>query len=416
MQPHVVIIGGGFGGMTVARALRKTLASVTLIDRRNHHLFQPLLYQVATAGLSPADIAAPIRAVLRNQKNTEVLMEEVVAIHTQEKRVIMKGRSLDYDYLVIATGARYNYFGHEEWKSFAPGLKSINDATQIRRRILLAFESAEMESDPEKKKALLTFVLVGAGPTGVEMAGSISELAHYALKSDFRHLDPASARVVLIEAGPRILASFSESLAQKAAKKLRSLGVEILTQTRVQQLDADGVEISNHRIQSKTAIWCAGVVASPAGDWLKAEVDRAGRVKVSADLSVPGHPEIFVIGDTAAVVQDGQPLPGVAPVAMQQGRYVASVIRKKIKDPLVSTVKPFHYQNKGNLATVGRSFAIAEFAGFRISGLIAWWIWVFVHIYYLINFRNRVLVMIQWAWSYFTFQRGARLITMESID
>lgn len=415
MRPHIVIIGGGFGGLTVARGLKNAAAQVTLVDRSNHHLFQPLLYQVATAGLSPADIAAPIRAVLRNQENTEVWMGEVTGINPQEKTILMKNGTLQYDYLVIATGARYNYFGHRDWPKAAPGLKSVTDATLIRRKILLAFESAEIETDPEKKKIFLTFVLVGAGPTGVEMAGSIAELAHHALRSDFRHLDPTSARVILIEAGPRILASFSDKLAKKAEKRLRSLGVEILTQTRVQELDAEGVRISEERLHSKTVIWCAGVIASPAGEWLKAEVDRAGRVKVGPDLSVPSCPDIFVIGDTAACTEEGKLLPGVAPVAMQQGKFIAKLLIRRLKTGKSEPLR-FHYINKGNLATVGRSFAIAEFHGLQLSGIVAWFVWLVVHIYYLISFRNRAAVVMQWAWAYFTFQRGARLITMENAE
>ncbi len=414
VKPQLVIIGGGFGGLTVARSLRKATVDITLIDRRNYHLFQPLLYQVATAGLSPADIATPIRSVLRKQDNTQVLMAEVIGLDPIEQFVLLKDKKLHYDYLVVATGSWYSYFGHNDWQAFAPGLKSIVDATRIRRNILLAFEAAEMESDPEKRKALLTFVLVGAGPTGVEMAGSIAELAHQALKSDFRHIDPRLTQIILIEAGPRILASFPDSLAQRALKKLESLGVGIFTNTRVNQIDREGVVISGKRIASKNVIWCAGVVASPAGEWLKADVDRTGRVKVREDLTVPGHSNIFVIGDTASLFQNGVPLPGVAPVAIQQGRYVASVIQKRIRGLL--ELKPFRYFDKGNLATVGRSFAIVDLGKIRMSGFIAWITWIIVHIYYLIGFRNRVMVVIEWAWAYLTFQRGARLITTDSTD
>lgn len=412
MQPQVVIVGGGFGGLTAARALRKTAVQITLIDRSNHHLFQPLLYQVATAGLSPANIAAPIRSVLKGQENTQVLMGEVIGVDVKNRIVQMRDRQIPYDYLIIATGSWHSYFGHDEWQKYAPGLKSIVDATKIRRRILLAFEAAEMEQDPEKRKRLLTFILVGAGPTGVEMSGSIAELAHQALKSDFRQIDPTSVRILLIEAGPRILASFPTQLAEKAHRKLVGLGVEIKTGARVKQVDSSGVEVGGQRIEAKTMIWCAGVVASPAGKWLQAEMDYAGRVKVGPDLSVSGHPEIFVIGDTACVIQDGKNLPGVAPVAMQEGRYVASVIQQNLRG--ASSYPAFYYFNKGNLATVGRSFAIANFGKIRLSGMFAWLAWVVVHIYYLIGFRNRIVVLMEWAWAYLTFQRGARLITLET--
>jgi len=421
MQPHVVIIGGGFGGLSAARALACSPVRITLIDRSNHHLFQPLLYQVATAGLSPANIAAPIRAILRYQDNVEVLMAEVTGILKHERKIQMRDRqkkdlSLSYDYLIVATGSWYSYFGHNEWAEFAPGLKSIVDATKIRKRILLAFESAEMETDLQKRKSLLTFVLIGAGPTGVEMAGSIAELAHQALKFDFTHIDPRDTKIILIEAGPRILANFNAKLADRAAKKLRELGVEMIHNARVSHVDAEGVVVGDQRIASNTMIWCAGVVASPAGKWFEAVVDRSGRVKVDEWLNLPGFDEVFVIGDTANCIQnnskDGEPLPGVAPVAMQEGRYVASLIMKKVQGE--KSLIPFQYQEKGSLATVGRSFAIVELKKFRLVGWVAWVAWLLVHIYYLIGFRNRMLVLIEWAWAYFTFQRGARLITMES--
>ncbi len=413
MKPRIVIVGGGFGGLTVAKALRSADVEMTLVDRSNHHLFQPLLYQVATAGLSPADIATPIRSIVRNQQNTTVIMDEVIGVRTQERQVVLKNGTLPYDYLVIATGSWHSYFGHEEWQSFAPGLKSIVDATHIRRKILLAFERAEMESDAEKKNALLTFVVVGGGPTGVEMAGSIAELAFQALRCDFRNIDPQSARIILIEAGKQILASFPASLAEKSTRKLESLGVTVQTGVRVEKVDAEGVIVSGRRIASGTVIWCAGVVASPAGKWLGAPVDRAGRVQVEPDLSVPGCPEIYVIGDTASVVQDGSPLPGVAPVAMQQGHHVAKLLRQRLRGE--SAPSPFRYLNKGNLATVGRSFAVADLGKIQLSGLFAWLTWIVVHIYYLIGFRNQMLVLAQWAWAYLTFQRGARLITEEVI-
>lgn len=411
-KPRVVIVGAGFGGLQAARALREAPVEVTIIDRQNHHLFQPLLYWVATAGLSPADISSPIRHILRKQKNTEVLMDEVTGVDLQQQRVLMHDRSIPYDYLILATGAHDNYFGHPEWEQYAPGLKSIVDATSIRRKILLAFEAAEMETDPQKVEQLLTFVLVGAGPTGVEMAGAIAELAHKALRSDFKHIDTSSARIILVEAAPRILATFPASLARKTQKKLTRMGVEVRTGVPVSAVDEQGVVIGRERINSHTIIWSAGVSASPAGKWLAAEVDRAGRVKVASDLSVPDHPNVFVVGDTASVMQNGKPLPGVAPVAMQAGRYVASVIAKRVAGR--EQPAPFHYFDKGNLATVGRSYAIVEIGKIRLTGLIAWLMWLVVHIYYLIGFRNRLVALFQWAWTYFTYTRGARLITFEN--
>ncbi|MBI3557010.1 MAG: NAD(P)/FAD-dependent oxidoreductase [Deltaproteobacteria bacterium] len=408
--PHVVIVGAGFGGLKAAARLRGVPAHVTVIDRSNHHLFQPLLYQVATAGLSPADIAQPIRNILKRNENTEVLMDEVTGVDVAARRVRLADREVPYDYLLLATGATHSYFNHPEWEKFAPGLKSIEDATTIRRKILLAFEAAEMEQDSEKRHALLTFVVVGAGPTGVELAGSIAELAHRALASDFRHINPQGARILLLEAGPRILASFSEKLAAKARRALEKLGVEARTGAKVEQVDAQGVLVSGERIAARTVIWAAGVRASAAARWLGVEADRAGRVKVQPDLTLPGHSDIFIIGDTATLNDEaGKPLPGTAPVAMQQGRYVAAVMARRIagKKPL----GPFHYVDKGNLATVGRSYAIAEIRKLRLSGFVAWITWLLVHILYLIGFRNRILVLIEWAWAYVTFQRGARLIT-----
>lgn len=407
--PRVVIVGAGFGGLQAARALRKAPVHVTVIDRSNHHLFQPLLYQVATAALSPADISAPIRSILRKQKNAEVMLAEVTGIDVQEQQVLLhNNRSVPYDYLILATGARHTYFGHAEWETFAPGLKSLEDARILRRRLLLAFEAAEIETETEQQKALLTFVLVGAGPTGVEMAGAIAELAHKALASDFRHINPASARIILVEAGPRILPAFPESLAQKAHRELNHLGVEVRTNVAVEMIDADGVVIAGVHLPTKNIIWTAGVAASAAGHWLNAEVDRAGRVKVSPYLHPPNHSNIFVIGDTASLFQDGKPLPGVAPVALQQGRYVAASIAQLVtsKEPLPS----FRYQNKGNLATVGRSFGLIELGRIRLAGFLAWCMWLVVHIFYLIGFRNRFVVIFQWAWAFLTFQRGARLI------
>src|SRR6266566_2013433 len=412
VMPRVVIVGAGFGGLRAARALRDAPVHVTVIDRQNHHLFQPLLYWVATAGLSPADICSPIRGILRKQKNTEVVLEEVTGVDVQEQRVLMGDRSVPYDYLVLATGAHDNYFGHPEWEQNAPGLKSIVDAISLRRKILLAFEAAEIETDPEKVKELLTFVLVGAGPTGVEMAGAISELAHKALASDFRYIDTRMTRIILIEAAPRILAAFPESLARKTQKRLVTMGVEVRTGTPVTDLDEHGVVVDGERIKAATIIWGAGVSASPAGKWLGAEVDRAGRVIVSSDLSVPGHPNVFVIGDTAVAMQNGKALPGVAQVAIQGGRYVAAVITDRIEGKELN--KPFHYRDKGNLATVGRSYAIVDIGKIRLTGFFAWLLWLAVHIYFLVGFRNRLVAIFQWAWEYWTYSRGARLITFEN--
>jgi NADH dehydrogenase len=412
VQPRVVIVGSGFGGLRAARALRDAPVQVTVIDKSNHHLFQPLLYQVATAGLSPADISAPIRSILKQQANARVLMAEVTGIDSQEQRVLAGELSVPYDYLIVATGARHSYFGHNEWEQYAPGLKSITDATAIRRDILLAFEAAERETDPEKRDALLTFVLVGAGPTGVEMAGAIAELAHKALAADFRTIDPKSARIILVEAAPKILLVYPESQSRRAQKALNRLGVEVRTNAAVENITEDGVVIAGKLLQAKTVIWTAGVAASPAGQWLGAEVDRAGRVKVTDNLSLPNHPNVFVIGDTASVMQNGKMLPGVAPVAMQEGSYVGSLIAQKVAGK--ENVRSFHYHDKGSLATVGRSFGIVDIGRFRFSGFIAWVMWLFIHIFYLIGFRNRFVVMFQWAWAYLTYQRGARLITFDT--
>jgi len=424
-RPRVVIIGGGFGGLAAARALGHANAQVTVIDRNNHHVFQPLLYQVATADLSPADITAPIRSILRKQTNTETLLAEVSGVDVTRQVVLARDRAdaepreLPYDYLIVATGAREGYFGHDEWERYAPGLKTITDATAIRRKILLAFEAAEMEPDPAKARAWLTFVIVGGGPTGVEMAGSIADLAHNALKGDFRNISSASARIILVEAAPRIFGAFPERLAASATRELQRLGVEVMTGAAVTDVDADGVAVGGARLAARTVIWAAGVQASPAGRWLGVATDRAGRVVVLPDLSVPERPNIFVIGDTASAPDQrdpaGRPLPGVAPVAMQAGRYVGALIATRLKagPTATQTERPFVYHDKGNLATVGRTFAIGSFGRFVLSGLPAWLIWSGVHILYLVGFRNRYLVMTQWAWAYFTVQRGARLITID---
>jgi len=411
--PNIVIVGAGFAGIRVAKGLSDSAVKITVIDRSNHHLFQPLLYQVATATLSPAAIASPIRSMLKNQANAEVILAEVTGIDRAKKLVHAGDRYFPYDYLILATGARHSYFGHEEWEKFAPGLKAIPDATAIRQKILLAFEKAEMETSAERRTDWLRFILVGGGPTGVEMAGAIAELAHRALASDFRKIDPRSAHVVLIEAGPRLLASFPESLSEKAKTSLEHLGVEVRLGSRVEQIDADGVVASGERLRSQTVIWTAGVMASPAAKWLGVEPDRLGRVKVGANLSLAEDPNIFVLGDTAcALGESGQPLPGIAPVAMQQGQFIARLLRKRLanaKEP-----DAFHYLDKGNLATVGRSSAVADLGKVKLSGRTAWLAWLFVHIYYLIGFRNRLIVLLEWAWAYVTFQRGSRLILPET--
>jgi NADH dehydrogenase len=408
-QPHVVIVGGGFGGVAAARGLARAPVRVTLIDRANYHLFQPLLYQVATAGLSPADIAAPIRHILRRQSNTRVLMAEVTGVDTQGKQVHLANRSLAYDYLILATGARHSYFGHPEWEQYAPGLKTLQDATAVRMRLLHAFERAEMAESSAQRVALLTFIVVGGGPTGVEMAGAIAELARFALKTEFRHIAPETARILLLEAGPRLLASFPDHLGRQVQQRLEAMGVEVRTGARVEQVDAEGVVVNGTQIHSATVIWAAGVAASSAGQWLHAPTDHAGRIQVEPDLTVPGNPDVFAIGDTMTLQQDGAPLPGVAQVAMQQGRYVAALIR----DRLAGKPKrpPFRYHDKGNMATVGRSFAIADLKRLQFGGFVAWVFWLVLHIVFLIGFRNRLLVLIQWAWAYFTYQRGVRLIT-----
>ena len=406
---RVVIVGGGFAGLNAARALRKLPVDITLVDRTNHHLFQPLLYQVATAGLSPADIASPIRSVLRRQNNLEVLMSEVGGVRPHANQVLLKEGPLQYDYLVLATGSRHSYFGHPEWEDLAPGLKSIEDATRTRAKVLTAFEKAELGNNHDIGEGWLTFVIVGGGPTGVELAGSIGELARRTLAKDFEHISPEKARVLLVEAGPRILPAFDEDLASKARRFLHDLGVEVLESTAVQEVASWGVKTTTGEIHSRTIIWAAGVQASPAAEWLGVEADRAGRVKVQPDLSVPGYHNIFVLGDTALNLDaEGKPLPGIAPVAMQQGRYVAKAIRARLEG---RSADPFRYFDKGSLATIGRSKAIAQIGRLRVAGWTAWLIWLFVHIMYLATVRNRLTVLVQWAWAYVTWERGARLIT-----
>lgn len=408
-RPHVVIVGAGFGGLYAARALGRAGVRITVVDRRNHHLFQPLLYQVATAGLSPGDIAHPIRAVLRRQKNARVLLAEAVAVEVNARKVLLRDGELSYDFLIVATGARHGYFGHDEWEPCAPGLKSLEDALEIRRRILLAFEKAERESDEVKRRVLLTFVIVGGGPTGVELAGAIAEISRQVMVRDFRAIDPREARIILVEAGARILPSYPEDLSAEAEASLKKLGVEVWKHSAVTLVQLDAVVIGDQRIHAATTLWAAGVTACPLARSLGVPLDRAGRVLVKPDLTIPGHPEVFVIGDLAAFMHQTEgPLPGVAPVAIQQGRHAAkNVLRACARKPY----EPFRYVDKGSLATIGRHAAIADFGRVKISGFFAWLAWLFVHIFFLIGFRNRFVVLFDWAWAYLTYQRAARLIT-----
>ena len=411
--PHVVIVGGGFGGLAAARALRDAPVRVTLIDRSNHYLFQPLLYQVATATLAPGDIASPIRYLLRGQRNVTVAMAEVTGVDDARRCVLgdYLGRPntpFAYDYLVLATGASHSYFGHDEFASFAPGIKSLADAESVRAKVLKAFETAEIEEDPAKHEDLLTFVLVGGGPTGVEMAGALAELRRFTLQSDFRRINPRQARIILAEAGPRILANFPEELSRKARARLESVGVEVRTGQPVTAIDEASVVIGMERIPCRTVIWTAGVTPSPAGKWLKAPTDKAGRVRVNPDCSVPGHPHVFVIGDTASLDQDGKPLPGVAQVAMQQGRFVGRSIAGRVAGRPAAAA--FRYFDKGNMAVIGRGFAILDSRPVKLSGFPAWLAWAFIHILFLPAFGNRLRVWTQLMWSYLTRQRASRLI------
>jgi NADH dehydrogenase len=418
-QAHrVVILGGGFGGLYVAKALGRAPVSVTVIDRRNFHLFQPLLYQVATGGLSPGEIASPLRVVLRNNRNTEVLLAEAMDLDAANRRVILRDGAVPYDTLIVATGATHHYFGNDQWEAVAPGLKTIENATEIRSRLLAAFEHAERERDPGERRAWLNFVIVGGGPTGVELAGALGEIANDTLRRDFRHIDPREAAILLVEGEPRVLPTFPPDLSSKAERQLISLGVRSLTGARVTAIDGDSVTVTRNgcteRIATHTVLWAAGVRASRFGKVLAeragAQLDRAGRVIVAPDLSVPGHPEIFVIGDLSSFAhQGGKPLPGVAPVAMQQGSYIARLIRRRLEGR--ETHVPFHYFNKGNLATIGRNRAVAEFGRLHIWGFPAWFTWVFVHLMYLVEFDNRLLVFTEWVYNYITRNRGARLIT-----
>jgi NADH:quinone reductase (non-electrogenic) len=416
---HVVIIGGGFGGLYAARTLKGAPVQVTLIDRRNFHLFQPLLYQVATGWLSPADIASPLRVVLKRQRNAQVLLAEATDIDVANRLVILKDGEVSYDTLIVDTGARYNYFGHPQWETLAPSLKTIEDATEIRRRILSAFEAAERETDPEHVRSWLTFVIVGGGPTGVELAGTLGELAQDTLRHDFRHINPTESRILLVEGADRILPTYAAELSAKATAALARLGVSVHTGAIVTDVQPDAVIIrrndQSEHIPTRTVLWAAGVQASPLGRILATatgvELDRAGRVMVAPDLSIPNHPDIFVIGDLAHYRnQQGQPLPGVAPVAMQQGRYVAELIQQRLRG---QTPLPFHYHDRGSMAIVGRAVAVADVRGRRFSGLLAWLAWLFIHLMNLVEFENRLLVVIQWAWNYFTRNRSARLITGE---
>ena len=411
-RKRIVIIGGGFGGLKAAESLARLPVQITLVDRKNHHTFQPLLYQVATAGLSPAEIAAPIREILARHENIEVLLGEVVGFDLQQRIVKLHGFDLPYDYLVVAAGASHAYFGHDEWEALAPGLKTIEDALEIRRRVLLAFEMAERHAATTGEHLPLTFVVVGGGPTGVELAGTLAEITRRSLSDDFRNIDPKLTRIVLLEAGSSVLASYPDDLRESAKRQLERLGVDVRLNSAVTGVRLGEIQVGSEIVQATLVLWAAGVSASPLGRALDGPVDRAGRVLVEADLSLPGHPEVFVIGDLASLKQaEGAQLPGVAPVAMQEGKWVARQIAADLAgNPRV----PFHYVDKGSLATIGRAAAVAQFGKVHISGFLAWLSWLFIHIFFLIGFRNRIIVMIQWAWSYFTYDRSARLITGES--
>ena len=409
----VVIVGGGFGGLAAARALKHAPVKVVLVDRVNHHLFQPLLYQVATSVLAPGQIASPIRSILRKSRNTTVVLGTVTAVDAASRQVIVETQDrtdvpLSYDYLILATGQTHSYFGHNEYEKYAPGLKNLADAVAIRNKILTAFEMAEAEEDPKQHQDLLTFVLVGAGPTGVEMASAIAVMIESTLKRDFRRVDPCSARIVLVDAGQRPLGTFAPGLSQAALNRLRKLGVEVMLGKAVDSIDGEGVMVGGERIASKTVIWTAGVTPSQAGKWLNAETDRAGRVKVRHDLSVPDHPEVFVVGDTASLEQDGKPLPGVAQVAMQQGHYAGKLIERRITGK--APPKPFRYFDKGNLAVVGKGFAVLQSGKVHMSGFVAWLAWAAIHLQFLAQSSLRVSVLVQWVWTYFTGQRGSRII------
>lgn len=406
--PRVLIIGAGFGGLECARALKSAPVSVTVLDRHNHHTFQPLLYQVATAVISPADIAWPVRSILRRQQNAEVLMCAIKSIDTKARIVHATRHDLPYDYLVIATGVTHSYFGHDDWQAYAPGLKSLTDATKIRSRVLISFERAETADTGADRKRLLTFIVIGGGPTGVEMAGAIAEIARHALRYDFRHIDPRSARIILIEGGPRILPAFPEDLSAYAQRSLEKMGVEVMTSSLVTSVEPDGVMLGDRKIESEAIIWAAGVTAGPAAQWIGAAHDRAGRIKVGNDLSVPEHPEIFAIGDIAAL---DPPVPGIAPAAKQMGKYVGRLIGARVADQPFD--KPFKYSHAGDLATIGRKSAVVNLPYMKLKGFIGWLFWSVAHVYFLIGIKNRLMVAMTWLWSFFTFQRGARLITRD---
>jgi NADH dehydrogenase len=406
-KPRVIIVGGGFGGLSAAHTLRSGPVDVLLLDRGNHHTFQPLLYQVATAGLAAPSIAAPLRHILRGQRNTTVLLGEVRRVDIERKSVDVDGVSHPYDFLIVATGSTHAYFGHDEWAPYAPGLKTLDDALRIRSRILTAFERAEATADPAEQMEWLTFVIVGAGATGVELAGTLAEIARHTLKREFRHIDPAAAKVLLIEAGPRVLPAFPPSLSEKARRQLERLGVVVRTGHAVTGVDERGVCVGEQRIAARTALWAAGVAASPLGATLGVALDRAGRVQVSADLTVAGHPEVFVVGDLTAAPEGGRPIPAIAPAAKQMGRYAAEAILARLSG---RPIKPFRYRHSGSLATIGRMAAVVDFGRIRLSGSLAWWIWLTAHVYFLIGFRNRLVVLIDWAEAYWSYRRGARII------
>ena len=415
-RPRVVIVGGGFAGLWAARALASAPVEIVLVDRGNHHLFQPLLYQVATAGLSAPDIAAPLRHILRRQKNVEVRMATVTGIDPGARRVALDdGGALAFDFLLLASGATHAYFGNEHWARHAPGLKTLDDALDLRRKLLLAFERAEAATDPAERQAWLSFAIVGGGPTGVELAGTLAEIARHTLKNEFRNIDPSTARVRLVEAGPRVLAAFPEALSEKAKRQLEKLGVEVTLGMPVRDITADGYVLGDAFVPAKTVVWAAGVAASPLGAMAGVPLDRAGRVQVRPDLSVPGHPDIFVAGDLAALARaDGRPVPGVAPAAKQMGRYVARVIRARLSGD--APPPPFAYRDYGNLATIGRMAAVVDLGRLRFSGLPAWWFWLVMHVFFLIGFRNRIVVLLNWWWAYWSYQRGARIILGEGRD
>jgi NADH dehydrogenase len=410
---RIVVIGGGFAGLWAVRKLARAPVAITLIDRNNHHLFQPLLYQVATAGLAAPSIAAPLRHILRDQRNATVLMSEVLNIDAESRKVTLHDRQIPYDYLLVASGATHAYFGHDQWEQFAPGLKNLDDAFLIRRKVLCAFEQAEAALSDSERDACLTFAVIGAGPTGAELAGTLAEIARHTLAREFRHIDSRKARVMLIEAGPRVLATFAEDLSNKAREQLQKLGVEVHTGAPVTDIGDGFLEFGSQRIAARTILWAAGVAASPLGKQLGAEVDRAGRVRVAPDLSLPTRPEVFVAGDLASIQQDGKPVPGVAPAAKQMGACAANNILARIAG---RPTKPFHYTDFGALATIGRHSAIAQLPNFRFSGIFAWWFWLVLHIYFLIGFRSRLIVLINWAWAYFTYARGARIILRPSSE